>query len=192
MIVALGLAALAGYGAAAITRLRRTLVAVACALVVVESFAVPLDLNDNWIPYARPDLAPLPAFVSTGKATPPVYQFVASLPASAVLVELPLGEVVCDTRYMFYSTMHWRRLVNGYSGGAPASYAVLNENLQNLVRLPERAWQAVTASGATHVIVHEGTYLDGQGGKVSDWLRDHGAHELFRFKADHLFELPRR
>ena len=42
-----------------------------------------------------------------------------SLPASAVLLELPLGEPAFDMRYMFYSTRHWQRLVNGYSGGAP-------------------------------------------------------------------------
>jgi hypothetical protein len=200
MIVALGLAALAGYGASRLrregtnptSRLRHALAGTACALIVFESVAVPLDLNDNWIPYTQPGLAPLPAFVSTGKVTPPVYQFVANLPASTVLIELPLGEVVCDARYMFYSTTHWRRLVNGYSGGAPASYAALNKKLQDPVGAPERAWQAVADSRATHVIVHEATYLDGYGGNVSGWLRDHGAHELFRFRADHLFELPRR
>jgi hypothetical protein len=53
-----------------------------------------------------------------------VYRFAAQLPDSAVLIEFPLGEPAFDIRYMFYSTLHWRRLVNGYSGGAPLQYEI--------------------------------------------------------------------
>jgi len=34
----------------------------------------------------------------------------------SVLVELPIGQPDYDLRAMYYSTMHWRGLVNGYSG----------------------------------------------------------------------------
>ena len=62
---------------------------------------------------------------------PAVYRFVAQLPASSALIELPFGEVAFETRYMFYSTTHWRPLVNGYSGGAPDQYGLWAERLKD-------------------------------------------------------------
>ena len=44
----------------------------------------------------------------------------------------------CSTR-----RLHWRRLVNGYSGGAPASYGLLTESLKDIATRPDRAWQAI-------------------------------------------------
>lgn len=191
MIVALLLAALAAHGAVVVTRLRQgpRLLAVAGALIVVESIAVPLPLNGNSTDYKQSGLAPLPDFVTTGAAAPDVYRFVARLPASAALVELPFGEVAFEARYMFYSTLHWRPLANGYSGGAPDSYGLLSESLKDLLRRPEPAWTALASSGATHVIVHENSYADGRGSQISNWLRSHGARELGVFDGDHVFAI---
>ncbi len=193
MIVALGWAALAAYGADAIGRFRhgRAIVALAGVLIVVESIAVPLPLNGNDTTYKQRGLVPLPDLVAAGDRTPPVYRLVAGLPASAALVELPFGEVAFETRYMLYSTTHWRKLVNGYSGGGPDDYGLLSESLKDLARRPEPAWNALTASGATHVVVHEASYAGGGGGVVAEWLRAHGARELAAFDRDRVFELPR-
>ena len=173
MIVALCLAALAGYGAMAIGRLRhgRRLVILAAFLIIVESAAVPLSLNGNDTDYKQSGLAPLPDVVTTGSDVPPVYRFIATLPASASLVELPFGEVAFEVRYMFYSTAHWRPLANGYSGGAPDEYGLLAESLKDALKRPEPAWRALVASGVTHVVVHEAGYADGRGSQVSNWLR---------------------
>jgi hypothetical protein len=191
MIVALLLAALAACGAAIVHRLRHgpRFLAVAGALIVVESIAVPLPLNGNSTDYKQSGLAPLPDFVAAGAAAPRVYHFVAQLPASAALVELPFGEVAFEARYMFYSTIHWRPLANGYSGGAPDTYGLLSESLKDLLRRPEPAWTALSSSGATHVIVHENGYAGGRGTQVSDWLRAHGARELAVFDGDRVFAL---
>ena len=118
-----------------------------------------------------------------------MYRFVAQLPASDALVELPFGEVAFDVRYMFYSTLHWRPLANGYSGGAPDAYGLLAESLKDLLRRPDAAWQALSASSATYVIVHEDFYADGRGSQVSNWLRAHGARERAAYGGDHLFEI---
>jgi hypothetical protein len=192
MIVALGLASLVAYGAAAIGGLRHgsRLVSAAALLIVVESAAVPFPLNRNSIEYKQSGLAPLPDAVATGDAVPPVYRFVATLPSSTSLVELPFGEVAFEARYMFYSTTHWRPLANGYSGGAPDEYGLLAESLKDALLQPEPAWRALVASGVTHAIVHEGSYTDGRGGQVSDWLRAHGAKEIAAFSADRVFSLP--
>ncbi len=191
MIVAFGLAALAAYGAHAVGALRRgrRLLVAAGALIVIESLAIPLGVNGNSTDYKQSGLVPLPDHVTTGAATPAVYRFVAQLPASASIVELPFGEVAFEVRYMFYSTTHWRPLANGYSGGGPDAYGLLSENLKDLLRRPEQAWTALTTTGVTHAIVHEASYADGRGGQVSEWLQSHGAREIAVFDDDHVFAI---
>jgi hypothetical protein len=190
-IVTLGLAALAALGVAAIDGRRRARVgAVAGALILVEAFAVPMPINQNATDYKQTALMPLPPAVGVGTEAPEVYRFAAGLPASAVLLELPLGEPAFDVRYMFYSTLHWKRLVNGYSGGFPSSYEMLTESLKDAASRPDRAWRAIADSTATHAIVHEGSYADGGGRSLSDFLRAHGARDVAEFGSDRVFLLP--
>jgi hypothetical protein len=59
--------------------------------------------------------------------------------------------------------LHWRRLVNGYSGGAPAQYSLWAERFKDVLDRPQSSWQAVVESRATHIVVHEGSYVDGRG-----------------------------
>jgi hypothetical protein len=80
-----------------------------------------------------------------------VYRFLASLPPSSAVIEMPFGEVAFEARYMFYSTLHWRRLVNGYSGGAPAQYSLWAEGFKDVLDRPQSAWQAVVESRVTHI-----------------------------------------
>ena len=149
-----------------------------------------LPINGNSTTYDRPGLAPLPDRIDAGAGAPPVYRFVASLAAPAAILELPLGEPAFDIRYMFYSTLHWRRLVNGYSGGAPLQYEMLTESLKDLATRPDRAWQAIADSTATHAIVHEASYVDDGGMRISAWLRARGAREVASFGTDHVFVVP--
>jgi len=191
MIVTLGLAGLAALGVAAVDRRHRPRAGlVAGALILIEAFAVPMPINQNATDYKQPGLTPLPPSVAVGAAASEVYRFVAQLPAAAVLLELPLGEPAFDVRYMFYSTLHWKRLVNGYSGGFPSSYEMLTESLKDASTRPDRAWQALAASAATHVIVHEGSYVGDGGRRLSDFLRTHGARDIGAFGSDRAFLLP--
>ena len=191
-IVALGLAALAALGVAAIDRRHRGRVAtVAGALILLEAIAVPIPINQNSTGYAQSGLAPLPASLAVGSAAPEVYRFAAQLPASTVLIELPLGEPAFDVRYMFYSTLHWKPLVNGYSGGAPPQYGMLTESLKDVARRPDRAWQAIVDSTATHAIVHERSYQNDDGPRLSAWLRSRGARDVAAFGSDRVFVIPR-
>jgi hypothetical protein len=193
MLVTFGLAALAALGIAALERRNqrrgRIVAGVAGALILLESLALPIPINLNPTEYRMTGLAPLPAAVATGAGAPEVYRFIAQLPAEAVLVELPLGEPAFDIRYMFYSTTHWRRLVNGYSGGAPPDYGLLTASLADAAARPDRAWDLLAASRATHAIVHEAFYANGGGRRVSDWLRTRGAREIAVLGADHVFAL---
>ena len=190
MIVALGLAALAAIGVAACDPKRqRRVSAIAGALIVLEAIAIPIPINQNDTGYKQAGLAPLPASVAIGSSAPAVYGYIAQLPATTIVLELPLGEPAFDVRYMFYSTRHWKPLVNGYSGGFPPQYEMLTESLKDLDARPDRAWQAIADSTATHAIVHEASYLNGRGRRLSDWLRARGAREVAAFGTDRVFEL---
>ena len=183
MIALFALSALAAFA----IRTRAAAI-VAGALVVVESIAVPIPINQNDTAYRQAHLAALPGRVSTADARE-LYDFVASLPREAAIVELPLGEPAFDVRYMFASTRHWKRLVNGYSGGAPAEYEQLDQNLQDALSRPDRAWASLAATGATYAIVHEAGYTDGRGAAIRDWLRSRGAREVASFGADRVLAL---
>lgn len=52
---------------------------------------------------------------------PPVYQWIKENVNNDVLVELPFGNVGSETLRMYYSTFHWKKMVNGYSG-YPSGY----------------------------------------------------------------------
>jgi hypothetical protein len=191
MIVTLGLAVLGSVGLAAIDRHRRRYASVAAgALIVFEAIAIPIPINQYSADYTQPGLAPLPRVVATGgAAAPAVYGFIAQLPPSAVVIELPLGEPAFDVRYMWYSTRHWKRLVNGYSGGAPLHYEFLREALKDVATRPDRAWQAIADSTATHAVVHEGAYADERGRLFSDFFLAHGARAVAVFGTDRVFQL---
>jgi hypothetical protein len=131
----------------------------------------------------------LPATLTLEPPAENLYRFVAELPPPAAIAELPLGEPAFDVRYMLYSTRHWRPLVNGYSGGEPDDYTSLNQSLQDLWTRPERAWNALSASRATHAIVHEHFYSGDRGPRVSAWLRSNGAAEVGAFGSNRVFAL---
>ena len=161
--------------------------AVCGVLIAIESFAAPIPVDGNSTGYVRPGLAALPALQLDA---PPVYGFIASLDADCVITELPLGEPAFDVRYMYYSTRHWRRLVNGYSGGMPPSYEQLDLALQDFSSRSERAWDVLRQHRPTHVVVHESYYEAGRGATVSEWLRGRGARQVATFGSDLVFRLP--
>ena len=188
MIASVFLSILAGLGAAAlITRWRRVgrlLVGVGMIAMLAESWTVPTDTNIRLrgAGYAWP-----PAELA-GRHLTPVYRLVRNLPAEAVVAEFPFGDPANEIRYVFYSGYHRKPIVNGYSGFYPENYQRVLEPLSH-VPAGDEAWHALTSTGATHAIVHEGAYLDRDGREVSAWLRAHGARELADLHPDHLFRL---
>jgi len=144
ILVLMGTAVFAGYG---LTRLmgelnrpavRGALVAGAIGLASVECLA-------------RPVLVP----VETDSAV--LYSWLKAAP-DAVLFEWPvtvpwrLWDMV-DVRYMYRSTLHWRPLLNGYSGFYPSSYLTL---LNHMRAFPDTATIAeLQRRGATVIVVHE-------------------------------------
>ena len=101
------------------------------------------------------------------------------------------GQPDYDLRAMFYSTVHWHALVNGYSGVFPPHYGLLTSAFSEMPRHPDVSLDALRMSGATHAIVHEAAYLDTEGTDTSALLRNAGAVEILRDGSDVLFRLPR-
>ncbi|MBI3494058.1 MAG: hypothetical protein HY047_20110 [Acidobacteria bacterium] len=186
MLVALFLAVLAGLGAAALgTRWRgagRALVALGMVAILAESWSVPTAANDR---LPAPGYAWPPREIAD---VPQVYRAIRGLPAETVVAEFPFGAVAYEIRYVFYSGYHRRRIVNGYSGFSPASYARLVPLLSHIPAGAD-AWQALLSSGATHAIVHETAFLDQDGVEVSEWLRRSGAREIAVAQSDRVFQL---
>jgi hypothetical protein len=112
-LVLLGLAVLAGWG---LTRLlknagrwRHWCGAAAIVLVVLEYQTFSL---------AR-ILPPAPSI-------PAVYDWLALQPGDFGVLELPIHEdITREAMYMYYSTTHWKKLANGFSGWWPNDYWVL-------------------------------------------------------------------
>lgn len=187
MIVGFALAILAGCGLSAIDRGKwgRLALVVAGVAFLTEVSVLPFPVNV--VPPVR-DLVTPQSRVYPPADMPPVYAAVRRLPKDTVLVEFPFGAGEYDRRAMYYSTLHWRRLVNGYSGFYPPEYAGLVPVLSNLPRRPE-AGAILRQRGVTHALVHEAAYLGDEGARVSAWFRASGASEIFRDGSDALFAL---
>jgi hypothetical protein len=187
MIVVLMLAVLGGYGAAAISRWRWATPAlvVLTTAFFAESLVRPFPINGMGTlrDYATPE-----ARVYRPARAPAVYHRLAQEP-DVVLAELPLGQPDYDIRAMFYSIVHHGRVLNGYSGFFPPHYGLLALTLSDVPGHATTAWSALRESGASHVIVHEGAWLDDRGPRTTAALKQLGATELFRDRSDVLLRL---
>ena len=67
---------------------------------------------------------------------------------------MPLDEQLacCDTRYLYFSTCHWQRLVNGNSGFFPPSYEELLERMRDFPS--EAAIEYLKERGVEYLALH--------------------------------------
>ena len=196
MLTMVFLSIAAGFGAMDIERFRRPstgsglggIVVILIGLfAVAESIAAPIVINGTG---PEADYATPPSHMMTGDQAPPVYRYLKTLPAAhTVLAEFPLGQWTYELRYVFYSTVHWHPLINGYSGTFPLSYLARADILRKPEDDPEDAWNALVTAGVTHAVVHERFYKDDRGKAVSAWLTDHGARLAADFDGDKVFAL---
>jgi hypothetical protein len=148
----LAMAALAGIGLAALrSRINpRAAPAVAVALVILA------NLESLRAPYGYTRFDGIPA----------IYSLLASEPGRVVLAEAPFypaRAVFENAPYVLASTVHWRPLMNGYSGFTPQSY---REYAATFWYFPEEhAIQAMRRAGVTHVMVHPARFYE-EGPKI--------------------------
>ena len=140
-----GLAAL-GLAAACATLRARRRAAVAAALPWLAMAAVALE--------ARPGgLAALPMRVGT--ATPPEYRWLAEHGAGGAVLELPasIEDLHRSSLYMYYSTVHWLPLLNGYTPYPPRSFVSVMEAVKGLPR-PEALETVLARAPARWIVLH--------------------------------------
>ena len=104
---------LSAYGAHRLLRIARS----SHARAALFAALIALVLVDVW-----PRLTLRHYFLSK----PPIYSAVSS---DMILAEFPM-QVDANIAYGYFSTAHWARLVNGYSGYVPASYEQLETQLR--------------------------------------------------------------
>jgi hypothetical protein len=188
MVVAVFLSILAGTGAALVMRAARRSALPAAAFSIVflaETAFTPMLLNSSW----GGDFVVPPAHIETAANAPAVYHHIATMPDARVITEFPFGDISWELRFVYYSSVHWKRLVNGYSGTFPASYKTRVALFHNVALHAGEAWQALRATGTTHVIVHESALSAKEAALIEQWLTDHFAVEIARFDQDVLYDI---
>jgi hypothetical protein len=83
---------------------------------------------------------------------PEVYRWIAREPSVKAIVELPIYDDARENRYLYYSTLHWKPLANGFSGYAPESHQRLTETIRFL---PDRNGCGLLRQyGISHLVIH--------------------------------------
>jgi hypothetical protein len=139
------LSVLAGFGFLALRGLlgrnpmRRALLIVVLVAVGIECGSAPMILTD--VPRRIPD----------------VYKFLQTLNRT-VIVEFPMVDYDLTPLFMYGSTFHWHRLVNGYSGYAPPDYRVTRDCMRTFP--DDRAIARLRELGTEYVLVHQAYYSE--------------------------------
>ena len=199
MLGAMFLAGLAGWGLSALDRGKRwgsVALAIVAAVFLAEASPVPLQVTA--IEWKRRDTEGAGKVVREADLQR-LYEYVSRLPgvsgadpASPRLprvIELPFGQLHDETRAVYFSAKHGHPLVNGYSGGFPASYLRRREVLADPPSRPDEAWKTIVESGATCIIVHEWAFEGWNGAATSRWLEERGALPLAKIGNSRVYEV---
>jgi len=142
-VALIGLSVLSGYGSSFILekapdrRRKLALTALLLGITMVESLSIPLPLASILPPE-------------------PLYSEVRNLPADSVLLELPCEGDDINSRYMYCSTFHRKKLVNGYSGVMPRYWEPLVDIMKTF---PSReAIKTMSIFQVSYVAVHFDSY----------------------------------
>jgi hypothetical protein len=195
MIVVLFLSVAAAFGARRVLARRTPGLAVAMlalmsAVWLAETWSAPVPMN-GVLGSTVQGIADPPPRVPTGDSPPPLARYLRGLPADAALVEFPFAAGGWEMRYVYLSTLHWRRIVNGFSGMTPKSYDERAKVLVNPTAEPAAAWRQVLDSGATHIVVHGSAFSSRTPPAPYDWLQRSGARFLARVGDDEIYAVPR-
>ncbi len=166
-LVLIALAALAGIGLARLRGGRSPRVRAAVAVI-----AILLATGETWV-------APL-GFVP-GKSPAAVTAVLAS-ERRAVVACFPMPEPRSpspNTQCMLDSTLHWKPILNGYSGFVPASYVRHWEALKDFPS--PRALAYLKLAGVTHVVVYNGDTPPPKDAGLQ-WMAGEGGVTVFRVR----------
>jgi hypothetical protein len=122
--------------------LKYFLVIILTLLVLAENVRIPINIG------------------KLKRTFPQVYQWLASQPGDFAIIELPLphqAKIANNLGYMYYSTSHWKRIVNGCSGYHPRSYNKLHWALRSFPQ-PESIKYLRDHYAIKYIIIHLSKY----------------------------------
>lgn len=154
IIVMLSLSVLAGYGLNKLIKTKnkskKILISSLFVIIVIsESLYIPLGV----------------AITPTGEEIPDVYKWLSNETGDFAIVELPTGYFTTtgnnlhyDTKYMYYSTYHWKKLVNGYSGFFPPKYIEILDELQTFPS--NESINVLKSLEVEYIIIHSNEFAE--------------------------------
>ncbi|MBF8300675.1 MAG: hypothetical protein HW394_1045, partial [Acidobacteria bacterium] len=175
VVVMLGVAGLAAIGCAAVTR------AFLSRRPAVLSALVPLMLMEWFVvgfPAGKPAPYPVPAIYQTPQVRSA--RSLVSLPEYAGTPEWFNG-----ADYLYYSTVHWRPIVNGFGRAQPVGYSDVLAHVRNF---PSSAAD-LRALGVQYVVVHAGRLPDGARDMLAAARASANCRLVLRLGSDYLFEI---
>ena len=188
MITLLGMSILAGLALSRSEARYRWLVAACGVVILAEGAPVPLQVNRTWTTYPNELVAPEERLYPATDL-PPVYRFLRTLD-NAVIAHVPFGAPEREIQYVYYSAIHGRRIVNGYSGAFPLSWQIRLGELRNIATNPHAANTRLVTDGVTHLVIHAGAWTDHTGQKLVE-VFDHsnGYERVAQFGGDTVYRL---
>ena len=113
-----------------------------------------------------------------------IYHEIARRGDVRAVLHLPIVNDPWRAHYMYYSTLHWKPIANGYSGYLPATYVELRRRLHEQL-LDDGTIDYLIDLGVTHVATHPPPAAQQDGpnaGPGVDTVDDLGAslHQLSR------------
>lgn len=167
MFVSFFLSLLAAYGVKSIMEFKalKNLVFVIIPIILIEYASVPM----NFYPV---------------EDSPKIYQWLKNKKGDFPIFELPIDNFMLNAQYLYYSTFHWKKLVNGYSGFFPPSdFFVQEASLKDLPTLLDY----LNYINVKYVIVHR----DNISNEYNETIKGLKERLLFKesFGADDAYEL---
>lgn len=110
---------------------------------------------------------PLPVkAIKVNKEIPEVYQWLAQQPGDFAIIELPMPPIgpqyiwyeqtPKEAIYLYYSTYHWKKIVNGYSGYTAPSYFMIWQEMDSFPS--QDSIDLLRGLGVKYCIVHLNRY----------------------------------
>jgi hypothetical protein len=131
-------------------------------------------------PSGKPQPFPVPA----------IYK-VAALSTARALVSLPQYRATRDwflgADYLYFSTAHWRPIVNGFGRAEPPGYPRLVSHI-NAFPGPNNA-RTMRTTGIDYIVLHSSRYPDGASAILKDAVTNDEYDLVARIGADYLFRV---
>ncbi len=175
MMVTFSISVLAGFGIrnflkAGLLRWRKVICALILLLLIAEYSCFPFRF------YLFPG------------GVPEVYRWLSRQEGDFAVVELPMPSspprVYMEARYMYWSTFHWKKLVNGYSGFFPSDYWEINRVMQEFPS--EKSIALLEGFGVKYAIIHAKRF--GRERWLSMKERLSSLPHVISFGTDHVYE----